>query len=148
MKCKILALILMLTVVSWTQTATQQAPSTDQQNTASDKSKCECCDKMAKSDSKDAHAACMRKHDGKGMASCCSGKDNKESCCSKEGASCMKDDKTAAGCCKDGCGWAIPGPRASLIFWSSAVFWDPAKGPSRERSWSISMPPFSRQIPS
>ena len=80
MKCKMLALILMLTVVSWTQTATQSTPPSDQPSGTSDKAKCACCDKMAKSDSKDAHAACMRKHDGKEMASCCTGKDDKESC--------------------------------------------------------------------
>ena len=98
MKCKMLALILMLTVVSWTQTATQSTPPSDQPSGTSDKAKCACCDKMAKSDSKDAHAACMRKHDGKEMASCCTGKDDKESCCSKEGASCMKDGKMAESC--------------------------------------------------
>ena len=98
MKHKMLALILMLTVVSWTQTATQQAPSTDQQ-TATDKAKCSCCDKMAKTDSKDAHACCMGKHEGQEMASCCSGKDEKSSC-GKDGASCVKDGKMAETCCK------------------------------------------------
>ena len=97
MKYRLLALILTLTVVSWTQTATQAAPSTDQQS-ASDKSKCACCDKMGKSDSKDAHSCCMGKHEGKEMASCCSGKDDK-SCCGKDAASCMKDGKMAD-CCK------------------------------------------------
>jgi hypothetical protein len=98
MKYKMLALILALTVVSWAQTATQSTPSTPEQNTTSEKAKCACCDKMAKSDSKDGHAACMRNHDGKEMASCCSGKDAK-SCCGKDAKSCMKGDKMVD-CCK------------------------------------------------
>ena len=40
--------------------------------------------------------------------------------------------------------WVTPARRESLIFWSSAVFWVPAKAPNRARFWSISMPPFSR----
>ena len=97
MKHKMLALILALTVASWAQTATQTAPAAPEQNSATEKSKCACCDKMASADSKDAHASCMRhsKEDAKSMGSCCSGKDAK---------SCMKGDKTAASCCKDGCG--------------------------------------------
>ena len=104
MKHRMLALMLALTVVSWAQTATQTPPSTPQQGAAPEKGKAACCDKMASSDSKDAHAACMRKHDGKKMASCCAGKDEKSCCGGKDAKSCMKDDKTAAGCCKDGCG--------------------------------------------
>ena len=104
MKYKMLALILALTVISWAQTATPSTPSTPQQSTAPDKAKCPCCDKMASSDAKDAHAACMRKHDGKEMASCCSGKDAKSCCGGKDAKSCMKDDKTAASCCKGSCG--------------------------------------------
>ena len=38
-------------------------------------------------------------------------------------------------------------PRASLIFWNSAVFWVPAKARSRARFWSILTPPFSRHSP-
>lgn len=106
MKHKLFALILALTVVSWAQTATQSTPSAPAKNdAAAEKAKCACCDKMA-ANSKDGHASCMRKaHDGdaKEMASCCSGKDS--SCCGgKDAKSCMKDDKTAASCCKDGCG--------------------------------------------
>jgi hypothetical protein len=99
MKYKMLALILALTVISWAQTATQSTPSTPQQNAAPEKAKCACCDKMAASDSKDGHAACMHKHDGKEMASCCAGKDEKSCCSGKDAKSCMKDDKTAD-CCK------------------------------------------------
>jgi hypothetical protein len=104
MKYKLLALILTVTIVSWTQTATQSTSSALQENTAPDKAKCPCCDKMASSDAKDAHAACMRKHDGKEMASCCSGKDAKSCCNGKEAKHCMNDDKAAASCCKDCCG--------------------------------------------
>ena len=99
MKFKMLALILALTVVSWAQTETQSTPSTPQQNAAPEKAKCACCDKMAASDSKDGHAACMHKHDGKEMASCCAGKDEKSCCGGKDAKSCMKDDKMAD-CCK------------------------------------------------
>ena len=103
MKYRILALILALTVVSWAQTATQTTPSAPQQNATTEKSKCACCDKMAASDSKDAHAACMGKHDGKEMASCCAGKDAKSCCGGKDAKSCMKDGKMADGCTgKDG----------------------------------------------
>jgi len=99
MKSKMLALILTLTVISWAQTATPTTPSTPQQGTASEKAKGACCDKM--SDAKSGHAACMRNHDGKDMASCCAEKDGKSCCGGKDGKSCMKDDKTAASCCKD-----------------------------------------------
>jgi predicted metal-binding membrane protein len=64
MKYKLMSMILALTVVSWAQTATQSTPSTTDQST-SGKAKCACCDKMARSDSKEAHASCMRAHDGK-----------------------------------------------------------------------------------
>jgi hypothetical protein len=94
MKYRRLALILALTVVSWAQTATQTTPSTPQ----TPETKCACCDKMVASDSQDAHVACMGKHDGKEMASCCAGKDEK-SCCGKDAKSCMKDAKMAD-CCK------------------------------------------------
>jgi hypothetical protein len=95
MKYRMLALILALTVVSWAQTATQTTPSTPQ----TPETKCACCDKMAASDSKDAHAACMGKHEGKEMASCCAGKDEKSCCGGKDSKSCMKDGKMAD-CCK------------------------------------------------
>jgi hypothetical protein len=104
MRNKLFALILALTVVSWAQTATQTTPATPSQSTATENAKCACCDKMA--DSKDGHAACMRNSkmsDGKEMASCCGGKET-ASCCGKDAKSCMKDEKNAASCCKDGCG--------------------------------------------
>jgi len=95
MKYRMLALILALTVVSWAQTATQTTPSTPQ----TPETKCACCDQMASSDAKDAHAACTGEHDGKEMASCCAGKDEKSCCGGKDAKSCMKDGKMAD-CCK------------------------------------------------
>lgn len=106
MKHKMLALILALTVVSWAQTATQTSPADPQPGTApAEKTKCACCEKMASTDSKDAGMSCSRhaKH-GKEMASCCTGKNAKSCCGDKDGKSCMKDDKTAASCCKNNCG--------------------------------------------
>jgi hypothetical protein len=100
MNYRIFALILTLTVISWAQTASQRAPSTSEQP---NKANCACCDKMAKSDSKDGHTACMRKHDGKEMASCCAGREAK-SCSGKDAACCTKDSKMSESCCekKDG----------------------------------------------
>ena len=95
MKYRMLALILAVTVVSWAQTATQTTPSTPQ----TPETKCACCDQMASSDAKDAHAACTGEHDGKEMASCCAGKDEKSCCGGKDAKSCMKDGKMAD-CCK------------------------------------------------
>src|SRR5438132_12326527 len=45
-------------------------------------------------------------------------------------------------CFSAGSGSVTRAPRASLIFWSSAVFWVPAKAPNHARFWSISMLPF------
>src|SRR5436853_7894814 len=92
MRYRMLALILALTVVSWAQTATQTTPPTPQ---TSENSKCACCDKMAASDSKDAHAACMGKHEGKEMASCCAGKDDKSCCSGKDAKPGRKDARMA-----------------------------------------------------
>jgi len=118
MKYKLLALILTVTVVSWTQTATQSTPSTPQQSTAPDKAKCACCEKLASADAKDAHA-CGARHgdhqaDAKEMASCCSGKDGVACCGGKDAKSCMKagrdkccsdcdKSKTAKACCGSDC---------------------------------------------
>jgi len=123
MRYKMLALILALTVPSWAQTATPEAPSAPQQSTVpADKAKCSCCAKMAATDTKDAAACCshhdMKSEAGKGMscsgmgkdASCCGGKDAKS--CAKNAkdktASCCKDscskDKTASACCGGNCG--------------------------------------------
>src|SRR5579862_6089918 len=101
MKSKIFALILALTVVSWAQTSSQAAPSDSTQSSAPEKTKTSCCDKMNANG-----ASCPRhgKRDAKDMASCCGGKEMKSCCGDKDAKSCMKDDKTAAGCCKDGCG--------------------------------------------
>jgi len=100
MKYKMLALIMALAAVSWSQDATQTAPATPDKT---DKANCACCDKMAKSDLQKDHAACMRKHDGKEMATCCCGKDGK-SCCGPDAACCARDGKRAQSCCqgKDG----------------------------------------------
>jgi hypothetical protein len=95
MKYRMLALILAVTVVSWAQTATQSTPSTPQ---TPEKSNGACCDKMAASDAKDAHAACMGNHDGKEMASCCAGEDAKSCCGGKDAKACMKDGKMADYC--------------------------------------------------
>jgi len=105
MKHKLFGLILALTVMTWAQTSAQTTPSTPAENTSTEKAKCACCDKMA-ADSKDGHAACMRgQHgDAKEMASCCAGKEGASCCGGKDAKSCMKDGKTAASCCKDGCG--------------------------------------------
>lgn len=102
MKSKIFALILALTAVAWAQTSNQTTPSDSTQNTApADKAKAQCCDKMGANG-----ASCPRhgKKEAKGMASCCGDKEMKSCCGGKDGKSCMKDDKTAASCCKDGCG--------------------------------------------
>lgn len=95
MRHKLFALILVMSVATWAQTASQEAPAP-----ASPSGKSNCCDKM--SDSKGA--ACMRhkQADAKGAASCCSGKG--PSCCDGKNANCCsRDDKTAASCCKGGC---------------------------------------------
>jgi hypothetical protein len=97
-----LLLILALTVVSWAQTATQTAASDATQNSApADKAKASCCDKMG---ANGASCPCHEKKDAKDMASCWGGKEAKSCCGGKDAKSCMKDDKSAASCCKDGCG--------------------------------------------
>src|SRR5881409_2253747 len=47
-------------------------------------------------------------------------------------------------CFSDDCDSVTRARRASLIFWSNAVSWVPAKAPNHARFWSISMPPFNR----
>lgn len=108
MKHKMLAVVLALTVMSWAQTATQTAPSTPQ--APADNAKCSCCEKMAASNAKDAHACCAhhdmqaQAKDSKEMASCCAAKDA-GSCCGKDAKSCVKNDndKAAASCCGNSC---------------------------------------------
>src|SRR5579863_2255969 len=121
MKYKMIGLILALTVVTWSQTATPNAPATTPQSTApADKAKPACCDKMSATDAKDEHPSCMHHdmssahHDmskmssaeDKGMDSCCAGKEASSSCCSgKEAMSCKSDKDTAAASCSgDKCG--------------------------------------------
>ena len=108
MKHKIIALILALTIVSWAQTATQNAPATPAQSTTpTEKGKCPCCDKMAAGDTKDSSACCARHDhhsgDSKEMSSCCPGKDAKSCCGGSDAKSCMKNDKGNPACCAD-CG--------------------------------------------
>src|SRR4029077_1855018 len=47
-------------------------------------------------------------------------------------------------CSSGGCDSVTRARRESLIFWSSAVFWVPARAPNHARFWLISMLPFSR----
>jgi hypothetical protein len=62
MKYKMLVLILLLTVMSWAQSATPSASSTPQQSTVpADQAKCACCDKMSARDTK-AGATCCAQH--------------------------------------------------------------------------------------
>ena len=62
MKYKMLVLILLLTVMSWAQSATPSASSTPQQSTVpADQAKCACCDKMSARDTK-AGATCCAHH--------------------------------------------------------------------------------------
>ena len=103
-----IALILVLTVVSWAQTVTQTTPSTPQESSApADKGKC--CDQMA-ADSEDAPASCAHhmQHtgDGKEMAGCCSGKhkDAKSCCVGSDAKSCMTGDKDKSAGCGESCG--------------------------------------------
>lgn len=110
MKYKMMASILALTVMTWAQTATPTTPAPQQSTVPAAKDKCPCCDKMAATDAKDAHASCMQHDmkagDGKEKESCCVGKDAAASCCSgKDAMSCMTGDKdkTAASSCGDKC---------------------------------------------
>ena len=112
MKCKMLASILALSVVSWAQTAIPSAPQTGTAAT-----KCACCDKMASADAKDAHSCCahhlVHNADAKEMASCCSGKEVASCCVGKDAKSCSKagknncadcsKGKTAKACCGANC---------------------------------------------
>lgn len=104
MRYKMLALVLTLTVVSWAQTATQNAPSTPQQSTHPvEKAKCSCCDKTAAADAKETLACCAH-HDMSAKeikaGSCCAGKNAS----AKRAMSCMRNGKHEnASCCKDSC---------------------------------------------
>jgi hypothetical protein len=93
MKFRIIALILALSVLSWTQTSTQPPTSTtpSQNAPAADKkAACPCCEKTASAGDNKA-ACCEHMKDGKCDMASCQGKD---------GMSCMKGDKEkgVAGC--------------------------------------------------
>ena len=101
MKYKVIAFFLILTLMSWAQTATQNnATSAAEQKVDQTKPACPCCDTTKQT--KDHHASCMCKSSAKnadGKMACCSGKD--ASCCGKDDQSCRKGDKTSASCCAD-----------------------------------------------
>src|ERR1700730_16198960 len=83
MKYKILVLILLLTVMSWAQSATPSASSPPQQSTVpADQAKCACCDKMSARDTK-AGATCCAHHNMEA-------KDGKQMASDKDAMSCMK----------------------------------------------------------
>src|SRR3954453_3557949 len=48
-------------------------------------------------------------------------------------------------CSSGGCGWVTRERHGSLIFWSSAAYWVPARARSRARFSSTSTPRFSRR---
>ena len=109
MKHKLIAILLALTIASWAQTATPNTTPAPEQKSAPADAKAGCCDKMAEHADMHNGMACMRHPDAsktdkqdkqsvKGSASCCAGKDAKNSCCAgKEGKSCSKDAKSS--CC-------------------------------------------------
>ena len=107
MKFKMLALILVVTIITWAQNATPTTPSAPQQSDApAAKDKCPCCDKMA-ADAKDAPVSCMHHEMKAGESekkeSCCAGKDAMSSD-AKGAMSCMKGDKDKpAASCGDQC---------------------------------------------
>lgn len=113
MKSKWLAMILLLNVMCWAQTATPNpVPAPQQKSTPADaKPGCPCCGKMgAMHDHAAMHKdmqACMQSKEGKDAMDCCAGKDSKDamSCCSgKEGKNAMPccHDKEATATAKDG----------------------------------------------
>ena len=99
MKYKTIAFFLVLTLLSWAQTATQNpAPAPDQQKSDQANAGCPCCDATAQS--KDHHGCCMHDASAKktdGNMDCCSGKN--ATCCGKDAKSCKKGDKASASCC-------------------------------------------------
>jgi len=105
MKSKLLAMILLLNVMCWAQTATPNpVPAPEQKSTAADaKAACPCCEKMGEMhDHAAMHKdmqACMHSKEGKDAMDCCAGKDGKEAmaCChDKEANATAKDGKTAS----------------------------------------------------
>ena len=90
MKYKMLVLILLLTVMSWAQSATPSASSPPQQSTVpADQAKCACCDKMSARDTK-AGATCCAHHNMEA-------KDGKQMASDKDAVSCMKSSHDKAG---------------------------------------------------
>jgi hypothetical protein len=104
MKCNSLILMLVLATAAWAQTASPGG--TQPSTTPGTNAKSACCGKMASSDAKQGQG-CMRQManstDGKGMASCCSGKNGKSSGEAKP-MSCMGSENVKGGrgdCGKD-----------------------------------------------
>jgi hypothetical protein len=98
MKYKMLVLILLLTVMSWAQSATPSASSNPQQGTVpADQAKCACCDKMSARDTK-AGATCCAHHNMEA-------KDGKQMASDEDAISCMKSshDQARSSCCNDAC---------------------------------------------
>ena len=83
MKYKMIAFFLVLTLMSWAQTATQNNPTpAPEQKGDQAKASCPCCDATAQT--KDQHAGCMRNassKDGGGKMACCS--DKGTTCCGR-----------------------------------------------------------------
>jgi len=101
MKYKMIAFFLVLTLMSWAQTATQNNPTpAPEQKGDQAKASCPCCDATAQT--KDQHAGCMRNassKDGGGKMACCS--DKGTTCCGKDGKSCKRSDKATTACCSE-----------------------------------------------
>lgn len=95
MRYKILFLVLILTVMSWAQTATQSTTPDPQQNSSpAAKAKCPCCAKMVAGKMKCANQAMQAMN----------GKDAETMSGSKDGMSCMRNKpETAASCCGKDC---------------------------------------------
>ena len=102
MKCKLIALMLALTLASWAQNSTQTEPST---RTSPEKAACSCCAKGAPAEAKSANGCCAH-HDMAGQDAkepgCCAGKD-KSSCCGAKSCA-RKKGETQAACNGEKCG--------------------------------------------
>jgi hypothetical protein len=104
MKYKIIAFVLALATMSWTQTATtdQNSASGASSNQSEVKAACPCCQKMA--EAKDAQGCCVH-HQDKDSAGCCSGKGGKACMKAANSKSDCKDGKCCGGndkkCCAD-----------------------------------------------
>jgi len=107
MKFRLTAIVFIfaLAAFSWAQTATPTKPDSTQPSSATapaaSKAECPCCQKMADSKATDSCCAHHQEGSAKAEASCCKGKDGKDT------MSCMKGDKdkSADACCSNGkCG--------------------------------------------